>query len=284
MFPSNPWVPYRLERLDLSYNLIPVLTFDITFGTKKLKHLNLSHNSINEVRKFVIGNLTALEVLDLSNNKLTNLNDPEAPFDLPENITNLYLQNNEIFRIDYEKIVQLKNLKEVNFENNELLHLNKSLIDAVKRNVSVRFEGNPLTCNCEIRSLKHFVTEQPSPLEQYSNLVCKHPKRVAEMTLEEIDDRQLTCDEVEMAEIGSKLTHDYEPLPDLRFREIFLWVFTRIKKYQRLCSKYLHAPLQSINFPSFILCSILLLALFSFHLPFPSPHQRFICLLCSTKS
>jgi Leucine-rich repeat (LRR) protein len=164
--------------------------------------------------------LTALEVLDLSNNKLTNLNDPEAPFDLPENITNLYLQNNGIFRLDSTKIANLKNLKEVNFENNELLYLNKSLIDAIMRNVSVKFAGNPLTCNCELRALKHFITEQPLPLEQYSNLVCKQPKHVAEMTLDEIDDKELTCNEIEMAEIGLELTHDYEPLPDLRFRVI----------------------------------------------------------------
>lgn len=222
MFPSNPWVPYRLERIDLSYNLIPVLTFDITFGTKKVKFLNLSHNSINDIRKFVTGNLTALEVLDLSNNKLTNLNDPDAPFNLPENLTNLYLQNNGIFRIDYEKIEALKNLKEVNLENNQLLHLNKSLIDAVKRGISVQFEGNPLTCNCEIRALKHFISEQPSPLEQYANLVCKQPKRIAEMTLRDVDDQELTCTETEKSDIGLELlTHDYEPLPDLRFREIF---------------------------------------------------------------
>lgn len=221
MFPSNPWVPYRLERVDLSYNLLPVLTFDITFGTKKVKFLNVSHNSINEIRKHVIGNLTALEVLDLSNNKLTNLNDPEAPFELPENMTNLYLQNNEIYRVDYEKIVSLKNLKEVNFENNQLLHLNKSLIDAIKRSVSVRFEGNPLTCNCEIRALKHFITEQPSPLEQYTNLICKQPKRISEMTLSEIEDQELTCNELEKSQIGNEFNHDYEPLPDLRFRDVF---------------------------------------------------------------
>lgn len=221
MFPSNPWVPYRLEKLDLSYNLLPVLTFDITFGTKKLKLLNVSFNSINEIRKYVVGNLTSLEVLDLSNNKLTNLNDPEAPFELPENITNLYFQNNGIYRIDYEKITCLKNLREVNFENNELFYLNKTLIDAVKRNVSVKFSGNQLTCNCEIRALKHFLTEQPLPLEQYSSLVCKRPKNFAEMTLEEINDDQLACNDLEKMEIG-ELTHEYEPLPDLRFRDIFL--------------------------------------------------------------
>lgn len=222
MFPSNPWVPYRLERLDLSFNLIPVLTFDLTFGTKKLKNLNVSNNAINEVRKFVLGNLTQLEVLDLSNNRLTNLNDPDHPFELPENITKLYLQNNEIYRLNYDKILaaRARKLSEINLENNQLINLNKSLIDEIKKGLSVRFQGNPLTCNCEIRSLKHFLLEQPRPIEQYSNLVCKQPKYVADLTLDEVTDQQLTCSDLEKSTIG-EMNHDYQVLPDIRFRDIF---------------------------------------------------------------
>lgn len=221
MFPSNPWIPYRLERVDLSHNLIPVLTFDITYGTRKLKHLNLSGNTISDVRKFVVGNLTSLEVLDLSNNKLTNLNDPEAPFDLPENVTELYLQNNEIFKIDPRKMTKLKNLRLLNLENNQLMHLNKSLIDAIKLGVTVKFHGNPLICNCEIQSLKHFLLGQDSPPEQYSQLVCNEPKPVSGLTLHEVEDRQLTCSDAEKADI-EEFNHEYEILPDIRFRDIFL--------------------------------------------------------------
>lgn len=221
MFPENPWIPYRLERVDLSHNLIPVLTFDITFGTKKIKHLNLSGNTINDIRKFVLGNLSSLEVLDLSNNKLTNLNDPDAPFNLPENVTELYLQNNEIFKLDYIKITKLKNIKEINLANNQLMHLNKTLIDAIKLNVSVNFEGNPLVCNCELQSLKHFLLAQESPPPQYSQLVCNEPKHISGMTLQDVEDRQLTCSDIEKSNI-EEFNHEYEKLPDIRFRDIFL--------------------------------------------------------------
>lgn len=221
MFPANPWIPYRLERVDLSHNLIPVLTFDITFGTKKLKQLNLSHNSISDIRKYVVGNFSALEIIDLSNNKLTNLNDPEAPFDLPENITKVFLQNNEIFRINYTKITTLKNIQEINLENNQLAHLNKSLIDAIKKGVSVHFAGNPLTCSCAIQSLKHFLLAQESPPVQYSELVCTQPRHVSGITLHEVEDRQLTCSASEKSEIED-FNHEYESLPDIRLRDIFL--------------------------------------------------------------
>lgn len=50
MFPSNPYIPYKLREVDLSHNAIPVLTMDLTWGTKKVKVLNVSHNLINEIR------------------------------------------------------------------------------------------------------------------------------------------------------------------------------------------------------------------------------------------
>lgn len=51
MFPSNPYIPYKLKEIDLSYNSVPVLTYDVVFGTSKLEKLNLSHNSIADIRK-----------------------------------------------------------------------------------------------------------------------------------------------------------------------------------------------------------------------------------------
>jgi hypothetical protein len=49
-FPSSPWVPYRLREVDLSYNVMPVLTYDITVGTRRMEVLNVSHNILNEIR------------------------------------------------------------------------------------------------------------------------------------------------------------------------------------------------------------------------------------------
>lgn len=221
MFPANPWIPYRLERVDLSHNLIPVLTFDITFGTKKLKSLNLSHNAISDVRKYVVGNITALEILDLSNNRISSLDEPEAPFNLPENITHLYLQNNQISQINYTKITSLKNIQEVDFENNLLRHLNKTLIDAIKSGVSIKFSGNPLICNCGLRSLKHFLLAKESPPAQYADLLCNEPRHVSGISLQDVEDKQLTCTDVERADI-EEFNHDYEILPDIRFRDILL--------------------------------------------------------------
>lgn len=49
--PNDPWIPYRLREIDLSYNTMPVVTFELTAGAKKIQYLNLSHNNINEIRR-----------------------------------------------------------------------------------------------------------------------------------------------------------------------------------------------------------------------------------------
>ena len=72
MFPESKWIPYKLEEVDLSHNRMPVLTDGILRGTRHLKRLNVSHNIINDVRKYVLGNLTSLESLDMSHNNLAN--------------------------------------------------------------------------------------------------------------------------------------------------------------------------------------------------------------------
>lgn len=51
MLPNDPWIPYKLKEVDLSYNTMPVVTFELTIGGKKLQYLNLSHNNINEIRR-----------------------------------------------------------------------------------------------------------------------------------------------------------------------------------------------------------------------------------------
>jgi hypothetical protein len=51
MFPESRWVPYKLTHIDLSYNVMPVLTREILTGTKHLTHLNVSYNMLGDIRK-----------------------------------------------------------------------------------------------------------------------------------------------------------------------------------------------------------------------------------------
>lgn len=83
-------------------------------------------------------------MLDMSFNGLTDLADEENPFNLPINLTHLYLQNNKIEKIDYDKITNLTNIKEINVENNRLERLNKTMVDFIRAGVSIHFKGEAI--------------------------------------------------------------------------------------------------------------------------------------------
>jgi hypothetical protein len=51
MFPESRWVPYKLTHIDLSHNVMPVLTREILTGTKHVQYLNLSNNMLADIRK-----------------------------------------------------------------------------------------------------------------------------------------------------------------------------------------------------------------------------------------
>jgi Leucine-rich repeat (LRR) protein len=89
----------------------------------------------------ILGNLTVLEILDLSNNRIKDLTDPDNPFILPMNLTHIYLQNNLIEKIDYERFKKLAYIQEINLENNLLERLNKTMVDLIRNGVSVHFQG-----------------------------------------------------------------------------------------------------------------------------------------------
>lgn len=49
--PHDPWIPYKIREVDLSYNSIPILNYEFTLGTRKVLFMNLSHNNINDIRR-----------------------------------------------------------------------------------------------------------------------------------------------------------------------------------------------------------------------------------------
>ncbi|KAI5638062.1 leucine rich repeat domain-containing protein [Phthorimaea operculella] len=228
MFPSNPWIPYRLSEIDLSYNDIPVITFDITFGTQKVKKLNLAGNIINDIRNNVLGNLTSLEVLDLSNNKLTDLisRTSELKFNLPTNLTHLYLQDNMLHSLPIKQLVNTTKLAILDVRNNQLTSFGPELVKMVKeQGLVVYFEGNALHCDCFTRPLKHLISRLPPhslPLSPYPRLTCSEPPSLNDETLLAIDEERLLCAaNVELDE-KIKMYGDFEleNEPDLTFRDV----------------------------------------------------------------
>ncbi|KAH8236255.1 hypothetical protein KR038_006649 [Drosophila bunnanda] len=216
-FPSHQYIPYNLRNLDLSYNQMPVLTYDITFGTKKLYKLDVSHNQINDLRRGVLSNFTSLQKLDISHNELANLASEEHIFDLPKNLSSLDISHNQIYHLPYANIVKVSALKYVDLSNNSLEDFPPSIVRKMRNSSQVLLAGNPLHCGCNTRPLKYFMLQQTWPSEDLQGIYCRTPTAIKDKQLLSLEDEYLHCAEDER-EIYSGA--DFEQLTDVRFREV----------------------------------------------------------------
>jgi hypothetical protein len=88
----------------------------------------------------VLGNLTALKVLDLSYNELTQL--PTAVFGPPRNLTALYLQHNLLTMLPLLDLVSLKpQLRIVDMRANRLQHFHHELMSLVQNGTHILYSG-----------------------------------------------------------------------------------------------------------------------------------------------
>jgi Leucine-rich repeat (LRR) protein len=88
----------------------------------------------------VLGNLTALKVLDLSYNELSQL--PTAVFGPPRNLTALYLQHNQLTVLPLVDLVSLKpQLRIVNVQANRLQHFHHELMSLVENGTRILYSG-----------------------------------------------------------------------------------------------------------------------------------------------
>lgn len=199
---------------------MPVLTYDITFGTKKLLRLDLSHNHINELRRGVLGNFTRLQRLDLSNNELSNLQSEAHLFDLPSNLTEIFLQNNQIYKLNFTKFLKEQNFKIIDLSNNSLHEFPLSLVWNMKNGTDVRFAGNPLRCTCAARPLKHHLMELTQITDDLAKIRCDEPILNKYQLLQNVEDENLLCTDPEEKEMLKGV--DYNKLSDVRFRDIIV--------------------------------------------------------------
>lgn len=169
-FPKSPYIPYKLTRVDLSYNLIPVLTGTFDDGMSKVEWLSLRHNIINEIRPNVISNITRLRFLDLSENQLQKLprgvfsghptttttatgpSVSSSSFGLLPNLTHLLIARNKLGAINLDEIgATAKQIQFLDLSENLLTSIYDEMLAWIKRGVDIQISGNPIYCNCHVK-------------------------------------------------------------------------------------------------------------------------------------
>lgn len=89
----------------------------------------------------VIGNLTALQTLDLSHNDINDISDRDV-FIPPLNLTNLHLSNNRLSYVPLDKVLSLLNLKVLDLEENEIGVFDKKFMKIIQNGTVLRYSGN----------------------------------------------------------------------------------------------------------------------------------------------
>ncbi|XP_017761511.1 PREDICTED: toll-like receptor Tollo [Eufriesea mexicana] len=214
-FPNDPWIPYRLKEIDLSYNTMPVLTHELTVGTKKIQYLNISHNNINEIRKYVLGNLTTLQTLDLSYNEINDLSEPDI-FDPPSNLTNLYLSHNRLTYLPLNKILRLSNLKILDVEHNEIEVFDDLFMKIIENATELRYYGNPMHCDCHARPLKRWLATHTEIPKEWSKVSCESPHFLNHKSLSEVTEDLMGCGDREPKDYPD----EFDITPDVKYRNI----------------------------------------------------------------
>lgn len=189
----------------------------------------------------VIGNLTRLELLDLSYNKLHDLTSDLDFFKLPENISTVILAGNELTELPWKNFKNLTKLKVLDLKENQLNKIAQEAVEMVIGNqdfkisyqgtlVSIRFlltwaknnfTDNPIHCDCLLRPLLRHLTSQLNLDPVYQQVTCSTPPYLEGKSLISLTEERLNClFNVQTSKNMDNLVGDFKVLPDLRFREV----------------------------------------------------------------
>uniref|UniRef100_A0A6G1SAW0 Leucine-rich repeat neuronal protein 1 n=1 Tax=Aceria tosichella TaxID=561515 RepID=A0A6G1SAW0_9ACAR len=163
---------HRLQRLDISYNLIEVLEHESLFGLAKLEHLSLRGNRIAQIPanaikstarslSYISSNdqtISALDVIDLSENPLLAV-DTNSFYALSR-LRELYLDSCLINTIDSQAFTGLSSIAIISLTNNDLVEVPSEALSSLTTLKILKLSSN------DIRSIHPFAFKNLYNLEE----------------------------------------------------------------------------------------------------------------------
>uniref|UniRef100_A0A8C3W693 Nephrocan n=1 Tax=Catagonus wagneri TaxID=51154 RepID=A0A8C3W693_9CETA len=138
-------LPARLQKLDISNNLIQKVTVQDFQDLRDLKHLFLDNNIVSLFEAGALQKCTQLSNLALEQNLLLSI-----PLRLPGTLARLDLKGNAIQDIAERELKDLKQLQVLNLRNNKISALDLKALEVLPRLRHLYLDGNPWNCTCSL--------------------------------------------------------------------------------------------------------------------------------------
>ncbi|XP_061168842.1 toll-like receptor 4 [Saccostrea echinata] len=194
-----------VQYLDLSNNLCTDISPTFFVELNGILYLNVSQNLLgsslqNDYNGDIFQNLTALKVLDLSENRLRNL--PRKIFRNMCCLSVLYLNNNALETFIVE-LSHMNNLSKVDLSNNQISTIGASVRSIVSKMVGKNrhFEfnllQNPIHCTCENLDFLEWMLKSKVIFPKLSEYKCVFAN-ASDTTLQDlaktVKNMRVTCD------------------------------------------------------------------------------------------
>ncbi|XP_024612444.1 nephrocan-like [Neophocaena asiaeorientalis asiaeorientalis] len=138
-------LPARLQKLDISNNLIQKVTAQDFKDLRDLKHLFLDNNIVSLFEAGALQRCFQLSNLALEQNLLLSI-----PLRLPATLARLDLKGNAIQDIAERELKDLKQLQVLNLRNNKISALDLKALEVLPRLRHLYLDGNPWNCTCSL--------------------------------------------------------------------------------------------------------------------------------------
>lgn len=181
-----------LQYLDLSYNSLTDVPWQIFTGKRKLIELHLSGNRlenwlINKNGAALLSGLHSLRILEIQHCNL--INSTAVQKWLPAKLNELDLSFNSLAEIP--DISRLSDLHTLIIRNNSIKTVSTANLQAVK-NLDIDMSGNPFLCRCDILKLVAWIRKR-NRLQNEREYKCNAPRRLLGVRLTQIDAEKVGC-------------------------------------------------------------------------------------------
>uniref|UniRef100_A0A8C7YSA3 Leucine-rich repeats and immunoglobulin-like domains 3 n=1 Tax=Oryzias sinensis TaxID=183150 RepID=A0A8C7YSA3_9TELE len=182
----------KLSQLDLSSNHLTRLEESSFVGLSLLDELHIGNNSISFIADGAFRGLPNLKTLDLQNNEISwTIEDMNGPFSALHNLKRLFLHGNRIRSVTAKSFSGLDALQHLDLSRNAIMAIQVNAFAPLKNLQELRLNTSSLLCDCHLKWLPVWVTEQTFLLRL--NASCAHPQTLKGRSVFAVGQEELVC-------------------------------------------------------------------------------------------